>query len=455
MKQKYSRELMPPNIKKDRPFVNLFNFRNDPIKFFNHITNYDQKISTFHLGSQRIMAVNEPEYIKEILLTQHTKFRKGRGLQMAKVLLGEGLLTSEGKFHKRQRRLIQPAFHHHRINYYGQIMIDSALTHCQSWPQNKPIDMADNMMALTLDIVTKALFDTAINSETQKMKEALTIVVALFHKLTNPLTYILEKFNYSWLFNNPKAANAYHFLNELISEIIQKRRDDPELHKRHDLLSLLIQAEDSESDGERMSNRQVKDESITLFLAGHETTANALTWTLYLLSQHPEIERKFLQELDDVLGKDPPTVEKMKQLTYTRQIFMESLRLYPPAWLIGRMPIEDYILDGFFIPNDTILMMCQYTLHRNPKYFNSAEQFRPERWSDELKSSLPKFAYFPFGGGPRVCIGEHFAWMEGILLLAVIGQQWRCKLAENHSVKLNPVITLRPKNGMKMILTPR
>jgi cytochrome P450 len=242
-------------------------------------------------------------------------------------------------------------------------------------------------------------------------------------------------------------------LDETIYRIIAARRASRE--DRGDLLSMLMAARDEEGDGTGMTDEQLRDEAMTIFLAGHETTANALTWTWYLLSQHPEIEKRLHAELDAVLSGRLPTAEDYARLRYTEMVLAEALRLYPPAWIIGRRALTDYRINGYHVPARAILLMSPYVMHHNAAYFPEPFQFDPERWTPAARETRPKFSYFPFGGGPRLCIGEHFAWMEGVLVLATLAQQWRLRLVPGHPIELQPLVTLRPKYGMKMILERR
>jgi cytochrome P450 len=224
---------------------------------------------------------------------------------------------------------------------------------------------------------------------------------------------------------------------------------------RGDLLSMLLAAHDIDGDDSRMTDEQLRDEVMTLFLAGHETTANALTWTWYLLSQHPDAERAMHAEIDEVLGRRLPTMDDVPKLGYTRTVLAESMRLYPPAWIIGRKAIGDYEVGGYPVPAGSVLFMCQYVVHRDARWYPEPERFDPMRWTPEAQSARPKFSYFPFGGGPRQCIGEQFAWTEGVLLLATLAQRWRFRLVPHHPIALQPLITLRPKYGMRMTIERR
>jgi cytochrome P450 len=404
----------------------------------------------FEFGPQPMFMVNNPDYIRDVLVTHNRKFMKGEGLQRAKRLLGEGLLTSEGEFHLRQRRLAQPAFHRQRIAGYAATMVEYAARDCDRWRAGETRDVAREMMRLTLAIAGKTLFDANVEGEADEIGKALTTTFELFNSLTLPFVQLLDRLP---LPANKRFEKARGRLDATIYRIINERRASGE--DRGDLLSMLISARDEEGDGSGMTDEQLRDEAMTIFLAGHETTANALTWTWYLLSQHPEIEARLHAEVDEVLKGALPTAEDFPRLRYTEMVFAEAMRLYPPAWVIGRRALGDYQINGYKIPARSILLMSQYVTHHDARFFPDPFRFDPERWTPEARESRPKFSYFPFGGGPRVCIGESFAWMEGALVLATIAQRFRMRLAPGHPVEMQPLVTLRPKHGMLMILESR
>jgi cytochrome P450 len=404
----------------------------------------------FEFGPQPMFLVNNPDYIRDVFVTHNRKFMKGEGLQRAKRLLGEGLLTSEGEFHLRQRRLAQPAFHRQRIAGYAATMVEYAGRACDRWRAGETRDVAREMMRLTLAIAGKTLFDANVEGEADEIGKALTTTFELFNTLTLPFRQLLERLP---LPASKRFVKARERLDATIYRIINERRAGGE--DRGDLLSMLIAARDEEGDGSGMTDEQLRDEAMTIFLAGHETTANALTWTWYLLSQHPEIEARFHAEVDQALKGALPTAEDFPRLRYTEMVFAEAMRLYPPAWVIGRRALGDFQIDGYKIPARSILLISPYVTHHDARFFPDPYRFDPERWSPEARESRPKFSYFPFGGGPRVCIGESFAWMEGALVLATIAQRFRMRLAPGHPVEMRPLVTLRPKHGMRMILESR
>jgi cytochrome P450 len=395
--------------------------------------------------------INRPDFVKDVLVIHHNKFVKGLGLQRAKHLLGEGLLTSEGEFHQRQRRLMQPAFHREAIHSYGETMVSFASRLCDAWTVGKDIDIAEDMRRLTLAVVAKALFSADVERESADIGEALNTAVQMF-QLGMPvgLTKLLYRLP---LPGSQRLRRAQVRLDEIIERIIREHRVPG--GRRRDVMTMLLEAQDVEGDGGRMTDRQIRDEALTLFLAGHETTAIALAWTWYLLSIHPDAESHLQEEVDEVLVDRPPTVADIPKLDYTRMVFTESLRLYPPAWIISRMAVQDHRLNGHTIPTGTHAFISPYLLHRDARYFSEPLEFRPERWQAKTARFYHPFAYIPFGAGPRNCIGESFAWMEGILILATIAQRWRFRLVNDHPIELAPRITLRPKHGIKMVLEAR
>ena len=404
----------------------------------------------FRLASFNVYLLNHPELVREVLVTQQANFIKSRALQRARILLGEGLLTSEGDFHKRQRRLVQPAFHRERLAAYAAVMSDYAARVRDRWTDGSTLDVSAEMMHLTLAVVGKTLFSADVESEATEIGDALTTVLKMFRLLMLPFSEYLEKLPLPSMRRFDKARTR---LDTTIYGLIHERRKSG--HDAGDLLSMLLLAQDEEGDGGGMTDQQVRDEALTLFLAGHETTANALTWTWYLLSQNTECERRLHQEVDAVLNGRAATVADLPALRYTEKVFSEAMRLYPPAWAIGRMAIGPFELRGTKIATGSILIASPYVTQRDPRWFSDPERFDPERWTAELRDSRPKFSYFPFGGGARVCIGERFAWMEGVLVLATLAQKWKLRLASGQKVETLPLITLRTKYGMRMIVERR
>ena len=434
-----------------RPLIgHLSMFRRDPLKFLLDSAQAYGDIVYLRFGPQPVYLLNHPDFIRDVLVTNNRNFVKSRGLEMAKKFLGESLLTSEGEFHRRQRRLAQPAFHRQRINGYATVMTDYGARTRDRWRSGNELDIWQEMMRVTLGIVGKTLFDADVEAEAPEIGAALTDVMQLFERITNPFSGLLDKLplpaNFRWL-------KAKQRLDATIYRIINERRASGE--DRGDLLSMLLLAQDEEGDGGSMTDVQLRDEAMTLFVAGHETTANALTWTWFLLSQHPEVEARLHQEIDSVLGDRLPTADDVARLRYTEMVLAESMRLYPPAWTLGRRVLADYQVGAYIVPSNSIVLMSPWVMHHDSRYYPDPFKFDPARWTIEEREARPKFSYFPFGGGPRVCIGEQFAWMEGALLIATIAQQWKMRLASDQRVEPKAMITLRPKYGMRMVVEAR
>jgi cytochrome P450 len=438
-----------PPLRKGLPIVGcLPQFRKNPPVFLQTLAREHGDIVHYRLGRQDVYLVSNPDWIKDILVTNQTNFTKSRFLERAKVLLGEGLLTSEGEFHRRQRRLVQPAFHRDRLIGYASAMVETTAQTRERWIDGAQLDMAREMMRLTLAVVAKTLFSADITSDADEIGNALTQVMILFDMVLMPFSEWIEKLPLPSIRRFEKARD---FLDKTIYGIIAERRSSKE--DKGDLLSMLLLAQD-EDGGVGMNDKQIRDEALTLFLAGHETTANALMWAWYLLSQNPSAAEKFYNEVDRVLAGRLPTFDDLPSLKYTEGVFAESMRLYPPAWVIGRRAKADYSIAHYTVPAKSILMMSPWVVHRDPRWFPEPDQFRPERWASQ-GDERPKFSFIPFGGGTRVCIGERFAWMEGVLLLATVAQAWRFKLVPGHPVATAALITLRAKHGMKMVAERR
>jgi cytochrome P450 len=440
----------PPGPKNLPILGNLYAFRSNPLVFLTNAAREYGDLVYFRVAQQHMYLVNHPDYVREILVANQGNFIKSRGLRRAKLLLGEGLLTSEGQHHLRQRRLVQPAFHRERLAGYASAMSECAVRWRDRWQDGSTLDVSTEMPHLTLSIVARALFSADVQSEASQIGAAMTTVLELFRLLLLPFSEYLDKLPLPYV-RRFKTARAR--LDATIYGLIRERRKSGE--DTGDLLSMLLLAQDEDDRTVRMSDEQVRDEALTLFLAGHETTANALAWTWYLLSQHPEVERRLHSELDDVLQGRAPELADVPRLRYAEMILAEALRLYPPAWAIGRMATGPFELGGVEIPAKSICILSPYLVQRDPRWFPNPDNFDPERWTPETRDSRPKFSYFPFGGGARVCIGERFAWMEGVIVMAAIAQKWRLLLAPDQRVEPLPLITLRVKGGLRMVIEAR
>ena len=433
------------------PLFDLLAFRRDPLEFLTRLARQHGDVVQFRLGPQRALLLNHPELVRDALVTRGDHFHKGRALQRAKRLLGEGLLTSEGEYHRRQRRLAQPAFHRKRVESYGAVMVEYAARNSALWQDGETLDIAHEMMRLTLSVVGKTLFDAEVESEADEIGRALTEMLELFQMLLLPYSEYLERLP---LPANRRFKRARAKLDSVIYRIIDERRAHG--RDRGDLLSMLLLAQDEEGATGSMTDEQLRDEALTIFLAGHETTANALAWTWYLLAQNPVAEARLHAELDAVLERGRlPTVADLPRLVYTEMVLAESMRLYPPAWVVGRLAVKDYAAGDYVAQPGTLILISQYVMHRDPRFFPDPLRFDPERWTAEAKEARPQYAYFPFGGGARRCIGEGFAWMEGTLLIATIARRWRMRLVPGHAVVEHPRITLRPKHGVRVRMEER
>lgn len=430
----------------------LLAFRRDPLQFLRDAAKQHGDVAHFRFGPARhVYLISSPDLIKEVLVTKQAHFRKGKGLQVARAVVGDGILTSEGQKHLRQRRLMQPAFHRERIASYGESMVQQAVSLMEEWTDGAVRDVHEDMMKVTLAIITETMFGKGLKEGADKIARAIDI--GLKYVATKATSIIDIPLNVPTSSNRQFQESA-EVLDKAIYEIIEERRREGD-QGRGDLLAMLLSARD-EDDGQGMTDEQVRDEVMTIFVAGHETTANTMSWTWYLLATHPEAEQKLWAELDEVLGGRLPTVEDIPRLSYCSQIINETLRLYPAAWTLNREVVEPVEIGGHaFKPGDT-LMMSQYVMHRSDRYFERPDEFIPERFAGDLLKRIPAYAYFPFGGGPRVCIGNNFALMEAALLLATFAQRYRFRLADpGKPVEAEPLITLRPKGGLMMKLEER
>ena len=426
----------------------LFAFRRDPTGFLLRMAEKYGDVAHMRFGPRNVTLLSNPADIETVLVSQNRKFIKGTALQAARRVLGKGLLTSEGEFHLRQRRLIQPIFHRQRIAGYGESMVRAAVALSGRWTDGQVLDIHADMMALTLAIVGKTLFGTDVEAEAAEIGEAMNRVMAAFFQINGPFGRWIEAFDL------PPARRSRAGQARLYATVYRMIAEHRAAGDRGDLLSMLLAAQD-EDGGPRMGDEQVRDEAMTLFLAGHETTANALSWTWHLLSQNPAAEARLHTELDQVLIGRPAAMADLPRLTYTRMVLSEALRLYPPAWVMTRLSVEPFEVGGYSLPAGSPVLMSQWVMHHQARYFPDPFEFRPERWTPEAEAKLPRFAYFPFGGGPRVCIGESFAWMEGVLLMATLAQHWRMRAGPKQRIGLQPAITLRPKYGLEMRLERR
>ena len=418
-----------------------------PIEMFSKLARDYGDIVGIRVANFRNIFVNHPDLIEEVLVTHARKYFKGRILRANRHVFGEGLLTSEGDTWLRQRRLAQPAFHRARVASYAAIMVEYTQRLLENWRDGEQCDAHQRMMQLTLQIVAKTLFDADVARDTKDVGKSLELLLELGANFRRTL------FVPHWvpIPANLRIKREIAFIESILYRIISERRASG--RDTGDLLSMLLHAQDD--DGSRMTDKQLRDETITLFLAGHETTASTLSWTWWLLGQNPNVEAKLHGELDTILGGRPPSFDDLAKLPYTGNVVTESLRLYPAAWGLARIAVEDHEIAGYPVRKGMGVAMAQWVVHRDPRWYNKPEEFLPERWEGDFLKTLPRFAYFPFGGGPRQCIGNSFAQMEAVLILATVAQKFRLRLVPGHPVVPLASITLRPRHGVRVTLESR
>ena len=428
---------------------NLPQFRRGRLDFLTRCAREFGDVVKLRFAHRHIYLVTHPDLIEEVLVTHSKHFIKHFALRLNPMVLGKGLLTSEGEFWLRQRRLIQPVFLPSRIMSYGPAMVSAAQRLLGTWKAGENRDIHEEMMRVTLEIAAKTMFNAEVGSDSQAIAHAMEVMQQNFLQRFNSMLPVPL-----WIPTpaNLRARRAVRQLDTVLFRIIRERRE--EKTDKGDLLSLLLQAR-ADGDSGGMTDRQIRDEAMTLFLAGHETTALVLSWTWYLMAQHPDVERELWAELDAVLAGRAPTVDDWPKLKFTERIVLESMRLYPPAYLIGREATADCQIGGYAVPRGLTVLMPQWIVQRDPRFFEDPEAFRPQRWGEPRIKSLPKFAYFPFGGGPRLCIGNQFAMMELVLLLATIAQKFCFRLQPGATVTPLPTFTLRPVPGIPGVIVPR
>jgi len=430
-------------------FGSAADFQRDQLGFYVSCAREYGDVVETRMGPYRVLLIYHPDAIEEVLVTRSRDFVKSPGIRLLRPLIGDGLVLAEGESWLRQRRLLQPAFHRQRVAGYGDVMTAFTERHVAGWKAGGVIDVHAEMMALTQAIVAKTLFDADVSGDAHEAGQAAEVLMQDFGARLQSFRVLPY-----WLPTprNLRSRRAVRRLDGLVHRIIAARRSSPE--DRGDLLSMLVHAQHAE-DGTRMTGRQVRDEVMTLFLAGHETTAVALSWTWYLLAQHADVEARLADELQDVLGGRAPSAADLPRLKYADMVVTESMRLYPPAYALGRQALRATEVAGQPIAPGAIFVAPAWVVHRDARWFEVPETFRPERWAGDLARRLPRYAYFPFGGGPRQCIGNGFAMMEAVLLLATIAQRFRLSLVPGQRITPTPYVTLRPEPGIRMRLTRR
>jgi cytochrome P450 len=438
----------PPGPKGGLFLGNFSEFKQDMLGFLERTARDYGDVARVRLAHMRLNLLFHPDAIEETLVTRNKDFVKNVTEQAWFVLLGNGLLISEGDFWRRQRRLMQPAFHRSRIQEYGQTMVAFTGRLLDGWRDGERRDLHEEMMGLTMAIVAKVLFDADVSHQAKDVGNALHIVLQEFNRqMLTPVQVPI----FIPTPANVRFRRAIGQLERIIYDIVRRRRQVGPAGYTNDLLSMLLQAQDDEESaqefGQTMSDKQLRDEMMTIFLAGHETTANALSWCLYLLAQHPEVEEKLLAELTAVLGNRPPTPADMPQLSYTEKIVKEAMRLYPPVWFLeGRRAVRDTQIARYHVPQGTIMGLSPWVVHRDGRFYPEPTRFNPDRWTEAFTRQLARYAYFPFGGGPRLCIGQSFAMMEAVLILAAVMQRFHLELVPGQTIKPEPSVTLRPSS---------
>ena len=430
---------------------NTFDFVRDPLRFLRRMQQQYDRVVGLHIANRRITLTLTPEDAKYILQENNKNYHKSEAYKVLSLFLGNGLLNSEGDFWRRQRRLSQPAFHRQRLALLVDTMNEESREIVSRWKQHDaalPVDISHEMMRLTLAIVTRSMFSSDVKNRLDNLSDAIDTILAtaqakLYEFIHIPMHIPTPQ--------NVRYRKAVEKVEAVIYDIINRRRTEAGTIRHDDLLAMLMEARDEET-GEGMTDRQVRDEVATIFMAGHETTANALSWALYLLAKHPDVVGKLREEISRVLGPDgQPTMENLRDLTYTMQVVQETMRLYPPAWIFSRKPIADDTLEGGYrLPVGNGVLICPYLLHRNPKFWENPDTFDPDHFLPERVKQRPTYAYLPFGGGPRLCIGNNFALMEMQIVLVHLVRAFDFRTTRRDVIVPEPGITLRPKGGLRL-----
>lgn len=440
-----------PPIVPGLPFLrNAVPYLRAPLAFLCSVREQHGDVANIGLGPMQMTLLSHPDLVEDVLVTRNKLFRKDRFLREQLLpVLGHGLLSSEGDFWRRQRRLAQPAFHRDKIAGYADIMVEHASRLARGWRHGEVRDIHKDMMRLTLEIVAHTLFGANVGDHAEDVGHALEVVLAT---VADPLELFFPVLSRLPTRRRRAFDRAVRKLDAIVYGVIEQRRRSG-AGEGNDLLSMLLHAKDE--DGSRMSDEQLRDECMTLFLAGHETTALNLSWTWVLLSRHPEVEEALAKELRDVLGDRPATFDDVPKLRLTGHVISESLRLYPPAWSIGREALEDLEIGGFSVRRGEHVACSPWAIQRDPRWFERPDDFLPSRWEGDLAKTLHRYAYFPFGGGPRFCIGQAFAQMEAVLLLATLARRFHAEVLPRPRIVAAPSVTLRPKPGVRARLAAR
>ncbi len=445
----FSAATLPPGPREWLPGRLFLAFLRDANGFLMRLAREYGDIVHTRFGHQHIVLLNHPDHIQDVLVTQHRSFVKTN--EQNKLVIGDSLLPSEGDRHRKLRHLMQPSFNRDHVAVYAPVMVELAARFRDRWQPGARIDIGEAMLHLTQTIAGKALLDTDVEADSAAITEDLRLAVEsmrIVHRL--PGGRLLARMP---LPANRRFEQARARLHAVVERMIaeHQKRSSP----GGDVLSLLLRLQKEEGPGGILTDEQVRDEALGLFAAGHETTASALTWTWYLLARHPEVEAKFHAELDAVLAGRLPTANDVPKLVYTEKVFREAMRVYTPVSLMARRAVADYAVGGYTLPAETIVLLSQHVTHHDGRWFPDPLRYDPDRWTPEFRHALPRFAYFPFGGGERQCIGEPLAWLEGVLLLATLGQRWRLRLVPGHPVVPRQMMVLKARYGIPMTVEGR
>src|SRR5271170_6415130 len=441
----------PPGPKGMPVLGMALNLRRDPLAGMRQMARDYGDIVSFHVLMRGRILLNRPDLINQVLVIQQGKFHKSELTRRITVrMLGQGLLISEGEFWRRQRRLAQPAFHRSRTNDYASTMLEIAQTHIRDWRDGEERNIALEMTALTLDIAVRTLFGTTLPGEARQVGHAMTFLMRYSLRRQRLPFRIPENWPTP---ANRRANKELEFIDSLVYRMISERRAEGNNNHHTDLLALLMGAMDE--DGSQMTQQQLHDETMTLFLAGHETTAQMLSWTWFALSENPAVEARLHEELHGVLGGRPAGAADFPRLPYLQGVMNEVLRLYPPAYILAREVVSPCEIDGYKLKVGSTVVVSQWITQRDSRYFDDPDAFRPERWLDGLENRLPPGAYFPFGDGPRRCIGQGFALLEAAIVTATLAQKFSFRMVPGHPVIPEPLVTLRPRHGIQMTLQAR
>jgi cytochrome P450 len=441
--------MIPPGPRDRFPGETFLAFRRDALGLLLRTARRYGDVAHYRLGRLRLYLITHPEQVKDVLVTHHRHFT-GLAFEAGKSVMGEGLLSAQGDTHRRHRRILQPAFHRERIAGYGRAIVERGRDWRDRRSPGETISLRDEMAQLTLGVIGETMFGAEDECAAREIREFLDAAMVRFTPLTFSFARLLERLP---LPASRRFVRARARLDRRVHELIRRRRTNS---ARGDLLSLLLEAHDGEGTGGGLTDREIRDEVVTTFLAGHETTANALTWAWCLLADHADAERDMHRELAQVLRGRLPTADDLPALPYTAGVFAETLRLRPTVPMTFRQVVEPIELGGHRLPIGAVVILSQWVTHRDPRFYVDPERFDPRRWGPESRALRPRFAYFPFGGGPRVCLGEHFAWLEAVMLLATIAQRWRM-VPSGASVTPGPVpgLLTRPPDSLRMRMQPR